>query len=260
LVELYAEWGVDYIKMDDLENYLNDAFHEEEAEAMHKAIMNSRREIVLSLSPRIGFKNMEHVKSVSSLWRVSHDFWDEWEKLEKQFRLIHSWEAAREPGNWPDADMLQLGWISRRGPEGPERESRFTQDEQITHMTLWCISKSPLMMGGDMPDNSPFVESLLTAEELLETNQHSYDARQFSRKDEQVLWISKIPDSENINLAMFNLNETAQDIKVDFDSLGMNGICKVRDLWKKEDLGNYKKSFSHEVNPHGAQIFKISPI
>jgi alpha-galactosidase len=256
LIELYAEWGVDYIKMDDLEDF-DDNYHQEESQAMHKAIMKHGREIVLSLSPRIGFKNMEHVKSVANLFRISHDFWDDWEKLEKQFELIHSWEAAREPGTWPDADMLQLGWISRRGPEGPERESRFTKDEQITHMTLWCICKSSLMMGGDMPDNSPFVENLLTAEEVLEANQNSCNARQFFRQDGQVVWISDIPDSEDIYLAMFNLNESGEEIQVDLGSLGFTGKCKVRDLWREKDLGIFKYSFQHQVNSHGAQIFRL---
>lgn len=258
LAELYAEWGVDYIKIDDIDLKEGYPYRGSEAEAMHKAILNCGREMVLSLSLNMKLENMEHVKSISNLWRISKDFWDDWNLLKNQFELLDNWEAAREPGNWPDADMLQLGWISRRGPHGPERESQFTKDEQITHMTLWCIAKSPLMMGGDMPDNSSFVEKLLTADEVLEANQNSYDARQLYRKDGHVVWTSKIPDSEDIYVAFFNLNEKTETVSVDFKELGLKGKCHVRDLWEKEDVGNFSKSFSHEVNSHGAQIFKIS--
>ncbi len=258
LVELYAEWGVDYIKIDDIDLKENYPYRASEAEAMHKAIMNSGREIVLSLSLNMKLENMQHVKSVSNLWRISKDFWDDWELLKNQFELLNNWETAREPGNWPDADMMQLGWISRRGPHGPERESCFTKDEQITHMTLWCIAKSPLMMGGDMPDNSDFVEALLTAEEVLEVNQNSYGAKQLYRENGHVVWTSKIPNSDDIYVAFFNLNEEKENVTVDFKELGLKGKLKVRDLWKKEDLGKYNKTFSHEVNSHGAQIFKIS--
>ena len=225
---------------------------------MHKAIMNCGREIVLSLSLNMKIENAEHVKSISNVWRISKDFWDSWDLLKDQFELTDKWTTAREPGNWPDADMLQLGWISRRGPHGPERESEFTEDEQITHMTLWCMAKSALMMGGDMPVNSSFVEALLSNEEVLAANQNSYDAKQLYRKEGHVVWTSKIPDSKDIYVAFFNLNEEKETVSVDFKELGLKGKNQIRDLWKKEDLGSFSKSFSSEVNSHGAQIFRVS--
>ena len=258
LAELYANWGVDYIKIDDIDLDENYPYRKDEAEAMHKAIINSGREMVLSLSLNMKQENSEHIKSISNLWRISKDFWDDWNLLKNQFELLDNWEAAREPGNWPDADMMQLGWISRRGPHGPERESQFTKDEQITHMTLWCIAKSPLMMGGDMPDNSPFVEKLLTAEEVLKANQNSFDAKQLYRKDGHVVWTSKIPDSDDIYIAFFNLNEKNEHVSVDFKDLGLKGEVKIRDLWEKKDIGSYSKVFATPVNSHGAEIFRFS--
>ena len=258
LAELYAEWGVDYIKIDDIDLKEDYPYRSSEAEAMHKAIMNCGREIVLSLSLNMKIENAEHVKSISNVWRISKDFWDSWDLLKDQFELTDKWTTAREPGNWPDADMLQLGWISRRGPHGPERESEFTEDEQITHMTLWCMAKSALMMGGDMPVNSSFVEALLSNEEVLAANQNSYDAKQLYRKEGHVVWTSKIPDSKDIYVAFFNLNEEKETVSVDFKELGLKGKNQIRDLWKKEDLGSFSKSFSSEVNSHGAQIFRVS--
>ncbi len=259
LAELYAAWGVDYIKIDDIDLSEDYPYRGSEAEAMHKAIMNSGRKIVLSLSLNMKQENMEHVKSISNLWRISKDFWDDWDLLKNQFELLDNWQAAREPGNWPDADMLQLGWISRRGPHGPERQSEFTPDEQYTHMTLWCIAKSPLMMGGDMPDNSPFVEALISNDEVLAANQNSYGARQLYRKDGHVVWTSKIPDSEDVYVAFFNLNDKKEKIEVKYSDLGLKGKCKVRNLWTKEDVGTTSQSFSSEVSSHGANIFRISP-
>lgn len=258
LAELYAEWGVDYIKIDDIDLDEKYPYRRSEAEAMHKAIMNCGREIVLSLSLNMKLENMEHVKSISNVWRISKDFWDNWDLLKNQFELTNKWTPAREKGNWPDADMLQLGWISKRGPHGPERESEFTKDEQFTHMTLWCIAQSALMMGGDMPDNSPFVEALLSNDEVLAANQNAYEAKQLYRRDEHVVWTSKIPDSEVIYLAFFNLNDGKETVSVNFKDLGLKGKRKVRDLWEKKDLGTFSKSFSNEINAHGAKIFRIS--
>ena len=258
LAELYASWGVDYIKIDDIDLNPDYPYRASEAEAMHRAILNCGREIVLSLSLNMKPEHMEHVKSVSNLWRISKDFWDDWDLLKNQFTLLHSWTPAREPGNWPDADMMQLGWISRRGPHGPERESHYTRDEQLTHMTLWCIAQSPLMMGGDMPDNSPFVEMLMTAGEVLEVNQNSENARQLYRKDEKAVWVSDIPESGDKYVALFNLDEEVETLSVDFSELGLKGSWMVRDLWEQKDLGPHKKSFAVEVNPHGAGLFRIS--
>lgn len=55
LIEMYASWGVDFIKCDDICDsfiYRNDSFSGwHESEILYKAIQKSNREIVLSLSP-----------------------------------------------------------------------------------------------------------------------------------------------------------------------------------------------------------------
>ena len=258
LVELYQEWGVDFIKIDDIDLNENYPYRKEEAEAMHKAILNENAKIVLSLSLNMKLENKEHVKSISNLWRISKDFWDEWEQLKLQFEHVNNWSEISGPGHWPDADMLQLGRISRRGPSGPERESRFTKDEQYTHMTLWCIARSPLMMGGDMPVNSDFVESLLTNEEVLAVNQHATESRQLFRTQGLVVWTSKSEDKKYTYLAMFNLNEANAEISVNLADLGITEKAEVRELWTKSAVGTFSETFSSTVNPHGARLFRIS--
>jgi len=259
LAELYKEWGVDFIKIDDIDLDEKYRYYKEEAEAMHKAILNSGVPIVLSLSLNMKLENKAHVKSVSNMWRISKDFWDDWEQLKLQFQFAHvnEWSAEAEPGHWPDADMLQLGWISRRGPKDEERESRFTKDEQYTHMTLWCIARSPLMMGGDMPDNSEFVESLLTNDEVIQVNQKAIESRQLFRNNGLVAWTSKSADSQKKYLALFNLNEENSSIEVNLEDLGISKKAEVRDIWEKSNIGSFSGKFSAQVNPHGARLFMI---
>lgn len=258
LAELYVDWGVDFIKMDDIDLQENYPYRGDEAEAMHKAIEQCGKPIILSLSLNMKLENAEHVKSISNMWRISKDFWDDWKLLENQFALTDAWTPYREPGNWPDADMLQLGWISRRGPHGPERESYFTPDEQITHMTLWCITQSPLMMGGDMPDNSPFVESLLTNGEVLAVNQHGKNPHQLYRENGHVVWVSDSADGKARYVAIFNLNEQPENVLVDLKQAGIKGAKQVRDLWEKKDMGKMSGKVGFPVNGHGARIFKVN--
>jgi alpha-galactosidase len=257
LAELYASWGVDYIKMDDMDQSGGFHYHGSEVEAMHKAIMNCGRPIVLSLSPPMTYDNRDHIKSAANLWRISDDFWDNWASLKKQFELANLWANTREPGNWPDADMLQLGLISRRGPVGPERESHFTEDEQYTHMTLWCIAQSPLMMGGDMPENSSFVEKLLTNKEVLAANQKGVNARQLSREDGKVIWCSDMSGSDDRFVAFFNLNDKEEVIGFNLNQVGLNPEYEIHDLWYKKKIGSFKVEFSDTINPHGAKIYRL---
>ena len=259
LAELYASWGVDYIKMDDIDLKEGYPYRASEAEAMQTALHTVDRPIVLSLSLNMKYENREHVANNSQLWRISKDFWDDWSLLKNQFALCAQWAHESGPDSWPDADMMQLGWISRRGPHGPERESRFTEDEQITHMTLWCIAQSPLMMGGDMQDNSPLVEQLLTNPEVIAANQHALNSREISRKNGSVVWVSEVPDSPDRYVALFNLKDSPAEISIDFDSLGLPKSCRIRDLWAHESLGKATNRFSSLVNPHGAVMVRISP-
>jgi len=260
LADLYASWGVDYIKMDDMNQEGGRRYFSDETEAMHKAIMQCGRPMVLSLSPFMSYENKDHIKSVSNLWRISKDFWDDWESLKHQFDLADQWNNEREPGSWPDADMLQLGRISRRGPSGPERESNFTRDEQMTHMFLWCIMKSPLMMGGDMTLNTPFVDSLLTDYEILEANQNGINPRKVSGENGKIVWCSDIPGSEDVYVALFNLNDRKETVTVAFHNLGLMPECKVRDLWSHKEKGVSSKELAETLYPHSARIFRISSV
>ncbi len=258
IIELYESWGVDYIKVDDIDLDENYPYRKSEVEALRKAIDHHNSDIVLSLSLNMKYKNREHVKANSQLWRISKDFWDDWEKLEHQFTLIDQWNNVTGPDSWPDADMLQIGKIAKRGPNVPERFSNFTEDEMLTHITLWMICKSPLMMGGHMPENTPFVKKLLTTKEVIEVNQQGTNQKQLFKKDGLVAWVSDAPDGKSKYLAIFNLNKEVKDISVKWNVIGMENTSSVRDLWAGENLGKMKSGITRKVNAHGAQLFKIS--
>lgn len=100
--------------------------------------------------------------------------------------------------------MLPLGHIAIRGERGVDRQSNFTQDEQYTLMTLWSIFKSPLMFGGNLPDNSAFTKALITNEEVLEMHRYSVNNKQLSNSDEQISWTADDPKTGDKYLALFN--------------------------------------------------------
>ncbi len=175
IVKLYAGWGVDYIKADDMAI----PFHGAEIEALHKAIVKSGRPIVLSLSPGpADIAKADFYAANANLWRVSGDLWDRWQDVLKTFGLMDKWSRYSKPGGWPDADMLPLGHIGLRAERGNDRASLLTHDEQRTLITLWCIARSPLMMGGDLPTSDDFTYSLLTNDAVLAVDQKGTNAHQ----------------------------------------------------------------------------------
>ena len=218
LFALYAEWGVDYLKVDDMlrdYSHPNDSYYADEIEMIRAAIDNSGREMLLSLSPGAApLAQAQHLSDHANLWRITNDLWDEWGDVYNMFDRAYEWTPYRGDGRWPDNDMLPLGRIAIRGERGGERMSNLTQNEQLTLMTLWSISRSPLMFGGDLPSNDTFTLSLLTNPEVLEVNQHSSNNRQISRVGDTVVWAADAPDRGQY-LSAFN----AGDVSGGFASL-----------------------------------------
>ena len=191
------------------------------------------------------------------MWRMADDFWDNWKEITGMMNYAKQWEGVGVQGHWPDCDMIQIGKLSKRGPVGEERYSRFTEDEEYTHMTFWSIFRSPLMLGGNLPENRPFELSLFNNPEVIAVNQQGENPRQLYQKDGKAIWYSHAQGSKDMYVALFNLGEQPQDIDFTFASIGMIGKIAVRDLWKKQDMGIFKQSYHQQVNKHGAVLLKL---
>ena len=267
VLDQFAKWGVDYIKADDMsaftadENQGADKARLSEIAALGRAIKKSRRPMVLSLSPGpSATAQVELLKRSAQLWRISGDFWDRWEDLRRQFDLGRKWSAHTSPNGWADADMLPLGRIAIRGERGDDRMSLLTKDEQVTLMTLWAIFRSPLMMGGDLPSNDQFTLELLTNREVLAVNQHSTNNRELFARGNEITWVADVPRSSDKYLALFNVSDdaTPSEIRVSCKELGLNGSCKLRDLWALRNLEGSLKEIVATVNRHGARLYRVS--
>ncbi len=195
---LIADWGVDYVKVDDLSRpYFRNL---PEVEAVRRAIDKTGRPMVLSLSPgATDIKAAAHVAAHANLWRISDDLWDRWLSVRDQFARLALWNQHRIVGAWPDADMLPLGTLVLG-----QRGTRLTVDEQITLMTLWSIARSPLMYGGDMTKLDELTMSLLTNDEVLAINQRSTGNRPLFDHDGLVAWTAEDPGNGDKYLAVFN--------------------------------------------------------
>jgi alpha-galactosidase len=253
LFQMYAAWGIDFVKVDDL------AGHLPEIEMVRKAIDNCGRQIVLSISPGPArIEDAEFLEKNANMWRTVDDFWDNWKQLKPQFASCAAWAPYIGDGHFPDADMLPLGKIGIRAERGAPRMTGFTRDEQLTVMTLFAIFRSPLMFGGDLQSMDPFTLALITNKDVLKVNQKSINNRQLFRKDDLIVWTADDPGTSDKFIAFFNATDsTEKKISVDLEQIGLKGTHSVTDLWTGKDLGRVRGAFTRTINVHGAGLYRI---
>jgi hypothetical protein len=200
---LYASWGLDFVKVDDI----SWPYHNDEIELIRKAIDHCGRQIVLSLSPGpTPPDDAEHVIAHANMWRIIGDFWDNWTQLEEHFSLFEKWIPSMRPGHWPDGDMLPLGRIGIRAEQGEARMANFTKDEQITLMSLFAICRSPLMFGGNLPDNDQFTLNLMTNGEVLTVLQKSKNNRLLFDSGDSIAWMADEAGTTDKYVALFYID------------------------------------------------------
>jgi alpha-galactosidase len=203
--KLFASWGIDFVKVDDLSR----PYHKDEIELIRNAIDSCGRPIVLSTSPgETPIQYAEHISTHANMWRIIDDFWDNWSQLESHFSLFEKWIPYMSPGHWPDGDMLPLGRIGIRAERGDNRMSMLTHDEQYTLMSLFLICRSPLMFGGNLPDNDELTLNLLTNEEALAVLQHSKNNRLLFHDGEKIAWTANDANGNDKYLALFYTSDT----------------------------------------------------
>lgn len=262
LLELYASWGVDYIKCDDIANTEfkpHDPYSARgEIEMLRNAIDKCGRDIVLSLSPGPApVEEHEHLRAHAQLWRMSGDFWDTWDRVLAMFDLCRKWAPYVTDGAYPDCDMLPVGRLEKCNGKPEGRQTRFTQDEQITMMTLWSIFRSPLMIGAEMRENDEFTLSLLTNREILQMNKNSRNCREIYANECETLWIAQNTDG-GCYLAVFNLDNNVREITVELNKAGVNDDCVITEMWTGEKVTVHNGSVVLKVGAHGAAALKIT--
>jgi hypothetical protein len=266
VARLYASWGLDFVKVDCISSR---PYKESEIRMLSAALRKTGRPIVLSLSPGpTSLAVADDVRKYAQMWRISDDFWDYWnpapdqawaQTLHGQFAAAAGWAPSIGPGHWPDADMLPIGYIGPRPGLGSARQTRFTQDEQRTLLTLWSITRSPLIMGGNLPHNDDWTTSLLTNPEVIAVNQHSTYNRPLLTTNATVIWSAKPEDGKGHYLAIFNRGESVQDINLGWNEVGLvlGRAYSLRDLWEHKDLGS-ATALNLTLQPHACVLYLVS--
>lgn len=250
----WADWGVDYLKYDWNPNdewWMRD---------MKEALDATGRDIVYSISNSSRVSLGPALLKYAQCWRTTGDIRDTWASLSSiGFEGQDRWAGFTGPGHWPDADMLVLGKV------GWGRKMHWTQLtpwEQYTHITLWSILASPMLLGCDMEMLDPFTLSLLCNSEVLDVNQDPLGVKGvvFTKGEDHVIYIKPLEDG-SLAVAMFNLGDAEKVIGFTPHKLGLYGEQTVRDLWRQQDIGkvSFKERWEAAVPPHGCTFYRLTP-
>lgn len=276
MLRLYAYWGVDFLKVDCI---ANNPYRSTEIRQIAEAIRKTGRPIILSLSP--GPTALEHAAEVSKyaqMWRITNDHWDEWEfpqhtpdgypfGLRGEFDVLAKWFAYTGPGSWPDPDMLPEGWLGPSPGLGPARQSHLTQDEQRTEFTLWAVTRSPLILGGNLTKLDDFTRSLITNQAFLFVDQNaSYsrpvDAATLGAGFENIrVWRATINEPGERGyaefFAFFNLGAGPATVRTTWKDLGLdNAKHSAENAWD-ESTTKESKDLTVTLPPHGSALFQV---
>jgi hypothetical protein len=271
----YAQWGIDFVKIDDMLNNATKVYHLAEANAIRSAINKTGRAIVVSFSPGPDDPtwlpaSVANLNANADMWRVVDDFWDyaAITNLAGVFTSAGTWQAAAglAAGHWPDADMLPLGYLGPRCEWHATGETTFTHNDQVTIMSLWSILPSPLIFGGNVQSlttdtmTGPWTTALLTNEEVLAVNQDALGthAKRVLVQGTTEVWARDLSGGRKA-VALFNRGTQDATVAVTFAQLGVTGTPAVRDLWNRADVTGMTTGLSVNVPYLAAMMYVLSP-
>jgi alpha-galactosidase len=252
-VQQWYDWGIDYLKYD---WYPNDFYHVKE---MHDALRALDRDIVYSLSNAAPYADAPMLAQYASCIRTTGDIRDTWKSMSSLGFAQTKWAPFNAPGHWIDPDMLVVGQVGG-WTGGKLHPSNLIPDEQYTHISLWALLSSPLLMGCDMSQLDNFTLSLLTNNEVIDINQDplGYMAMPLLDTESRALYVKLLEDG-SMAVGLFNKGEITQEMNFTLKSLGLRGEQTIRDLWRQQDLLKTDKDYKTKVPPHGVVLLRLYP-
>ncbi len=259
----YGDWGIDYLKYDwcsysevTAKNPTLDDY-KKPYQVMRASLDKVQRDIMFSFC-QYGMGDVWKwgAEVGGNSWRTTGDIEDTWRSMSDiGFNQVADGPYA-QPGHFNDPDMLVVGKV---GWGDHQRNTRLSPDEQYTHISLWSLLSSPLLIGCDMGKFDPFTINLLTNDEVIAIDQDALgkEAHQALKAEHYQIWIKDLADGSKA-VGFFNTSEKYQTITINRHENELGGYTKVRDVWQQKYLvanGNY---FTVKVAPHGVVLVKMS--
>lgn len=245
--QIYANWGIDYLKYDWCQSDGTAEDMTAEYTKMHEALKKTGRPIVLSLCEYGWHKVWEWGGSVGgNLWRTTGDITDEYDAMARIGFGQSGLEKYAGPGHWNDPDMLEVG------------NGGMTEGEYRTHFSLWSILAAPLIAGNDLTTMDPYTIDILTNREVIAVDQDPLGKQGYplTKEGPFEVWMKPMADG-SVVVGLFNRSRKTDEMTVSFPQMGIQTNATVRDVWLRKDLGTFQDKFSAYVPTHGVVLVRI---
>ena len=260
--DVWAEWGVDYLKYDLCSYELTMpkepslADHQKPYQVMHDALAAQSRDIVFSLC-QYGSKDVwkwGHEVG-GNLWRTTGDIEDTWRIVKEIIDSQNRSAPYAQPGHWNDPDMLVVGEVGWGGDLHP---SRVTPDEQYTHISLWSLLAAPLLLGNELTHLDPFTKNLLTNDEVLAIDQDvlGHAAQRVYHQDDWDVWVRELADGRKA-VGIFNFGKGFRRLNIAQLDPALALDAPMRDVWRQRPIGRLTREFEAAVPEHGVLLLTV---
>ena len=250
----YAQWGVDYVKVDWCNAEGIDA--PVQYAKIRDALTKSGRPIVFSICEWGSNRPWEWAPHVGNLWRTTDDISDRWSSMIAIVDLSSQyWHVAR-PGAWNDPDMLEVG------------NGGMSRDEYRAHFSLWAMMAAPLVAGNDVRTMTDSTRSaaatreILLNKEVIAVDQDPLGVQGMVVENspaELQVWAKPMADGSRAVL-LLNRASVPTTIRATWERVGLKTKqATVRDLWAHTDSSAVREGYSAIVPSHGVVMLRVWP-
>jgi hypothetical protein len=270
IVEEFAGWGVDFIKLDGItDNNIADI------EAWSNAIRQVGRPMQLdvtegSYTVALG----PTLDQYATQWEYTSDIENyggkgltDYFNVQKRFNTLALWEptyGGRIFGGYNDFDSVEVGDcnrdVSSTDPFGsvhyPDGDG-LTMAGRQTVLSLWSLASSPLILGSDLTELCPTDLNLLKNQAVLAVDQDGIDASMITNGQTEKVVAKTEPDGD-VAVGLFNTTTKAETISTTASAIGLPGASQYRvtNLWTHATTES-GSTISATVPPHGVAFYQV---
>ncbi|XP_068647023.1 alpha-galactosidase 1-like [Aristolochia californica] len=248
--KIFASWGIDYLKYDNCNN--DGSKPTVRYPVMTHALMKSGRSIFFSLCEWGDMHPALWGAQVGNSWRTTNDIADNWESMVSRADMNEVYAELARPGGWNDPDMLEVG------------NGGMTNDEYITHFSIWAVSKAPLLIGCDVRNATKETMDIIANKEVIAVNQDplGVQAKKVRMEGDLEIWAGPL-SNYRIVLLLVNRGPRNSQITANWDDIGLpeNTNVKARDLWLHKTLEQtFKGHLTDSMKTHESRMYVLTPI
>jgi hypothetical protein len=256
---LFASWGADYLKIDGV-----GAADIPDVQAWDKALRQTGRPINFALSNNLPIANATTWKQLANSWRTQGDVecycsgqpngvgypLTDWSHVSARFNTAASWQPYAGPGGWNDLDSLEVGNGTNTG---------LTADQRRSHMTLWAMAASPLLLGTDLTHLDPTDLAMLTNDRVIAVDQDGAAAKRILNNGSQQAYSKKESTGAYV-IALFNTATSGnQTVTINWSQAGFTGNATITDLWSGANGGTIANSYTATLRPGETRLIRAVP-